>query len=271
MPCSRQLGLVHLRQAHLADRGGGLQLVQLASAACVQPRRFMPSAIAPLDTITTSRPCAASAASWRHQLPIASASTPRPSLVTRLEPTLTTMRRASRTRTAASAIGRLRSSVVEALVGQLRLHAALRRGHMVVDRAAPAARGPRASAPRSRTPAPSSASAGRSPRRAASRSSAGTMSSLFSTSQRGLACSVGVVLLQLGDDGPRLRHRVDAVVERRQVDHVQQQARALQVAQELVAQARAFGGAFDQARNVGDDEALLRARRARRPGSGAAW
>ena len=56
----------------------------------------MPSAIAPLETITTSRPSRASVASWRHQLPIASASTPRPSFVTRLEPTLTTMRRAPR-------------------------------------------------------------------------------------------------------------------------------------------------------------------------------
>jgi hypothetical protein len=54
----------------------------------------MPSAMAPLDTITSSRPWRASAASWRDQLPMASASTPRPSLVTRLEPTLTTMRRA---------------------------------------------------------------------------------------------------------------------------------------------------------------------------------
>ena len=56
----------------------------------------------------------------------------------------------------------------------------------------------------------------------------------------------------------------------RQVDHVQQQARALQVAQELVAEAGAFGGAFDQAGDVGDDEALLRARRARRRDSDAA-
>ena len=44
-------------------------------------------------------------------------------------------------------------------------------------------------------------------------------------------------------------------IERRDVDDVQQQARALQVAQELVAETRAFGGAFDQSRDVGDDEA----------------
>jgi len=56
----------------------------------------MPSAMAPEDTMTISRPACPSAAIWRHQLPIASASTPRPSFVTRLEPTLTTMRRAVR-------------------------------------------------------------------------------------------------------------------------------------------------------------------------------
>ena len=51
--------------------------------------------------------------------------------------------------------------------------------------------------------------------------------------------------------------RIDAVVEGRDVDQVQQQPRALQVAQELVAEAGAFGRAFDQAGNVGDHEALL--------------
>ena len=59
----------------------------------------MPSAMAPLDTITTSR-CVpgsrASSAIWRHHSPMAASSRPRPSLVTRLEPTLMTTRRASR-------------------------------------------------------------------------------------------------------------------------------------------------------------------------------
>src|SRR5207244_1583715 len=76
-----------------------------AAAACssliscgrvVQPRRFMPSAIAPLDTMITSRPSRASAASCRDHSPIAPSSRPRPSSVTRLEPTFTTMRFASR-------------------------------------------------------------------------------------------------------------------------------------------------------------------------------
>ena len=49
-----------------------------------------------------------------------------------------------------------------------------------------------------------------------------------------------------------------SLVERRDVDEMQQQAGALQVAQEPMAEPGAFGRAFDQARDVGDDEALLR-------------
>jgi hypothetical protein len=67
------------------------------------------------------------------------------------------------------------------------------------------------------------------------------MSSLLSTSQRGLLYS----------------HGVDGIVERRHVDKVQQQVGALQVAQEEVAEARAFRGPFDETRDVGHDEALL--------------
>jgi len=61
----------------------------------------MPSAMAPLETMMTSRvtpsllPCTR-AASWRLHSWMAASSRPRPSLVTRLEPTLTTMRWASR-------------------------------------------------------------------------------------------------------------------------------------------------------------------------------
>ena len=52
--------------------------------------------LAPLDTMMTSRPSRTKALSWRHHSPMACSSKPRPSLVTKLEPTLTTMRRASR-------------------------------------------------------------------------------------------------------------------------------------------------------------------------------
>mmetsp|Transcript_20978 Transcript_20978/g.80913 ORF Transcript_20978/g.80913 Transcript_20978/m.80913 type:complete len:338 (-) Transcript_20978:524-1537(-) len=73
-----------------------------------------------------------------------------------------------------------------------------------------------------------------------------------------LGVQLGVVFLQLGDDGLGLLDRIDLGVERREVDDVQQQARALQVAQELVPQAGTFGRALDEPRNVGDDEALFR-------------
>src|ERR1035437_5639327 len=56
----------------------------------------MPSAMAALETMMTSPPSRTNSESWRHHSPIATSSSPRPSLVTRLEPTLTTMRRASR-------------------------------------------------------------------------------------------------------------------------------------------------------------------------------
>nr|GEU28071.1 probable solanesyl-diphosphate synthase 3, chloroplastic [Tanacetum cinerariifolium] len=66
-----------------------------------------------------------------------------------------------------------------------------------------------------------------------------------------------VVLFQLVDQRLGFLDRIDIGLERRQVDDVQQQTGALQMAQELVAEARAFGGAFDQARDVGDHKAFL--------------
>ena len=89
-----QRRFVDLRQAHLADRRGGLQLVD-----AVRPRRpaeplhaFGDRAardhhhLAPLRA--PARPSAGTSCRRRR------ASTPRPSLVTRLEPTLTTIARA---------------------------------------------------------------------------------------------------------------------------------------------------------------------------------
>ena len=138
MPCSRQLALVHLRQAHLADRRGGLQFVQLLrpgrparAASCPRRwRRWTPS--------RPRGPGAASAASCRHQLPIASASTPRPSLVTRLEPTLTTMRRACLQRPQPSQLVLGREIEASDSTGAARS----RRGHVVVHRVHAAGPGP---------------------------------------------------------------------------------------------------------------------------------
>ena len=66
-----------------------------------------------------------------------------------------------------------------------------------------------------------------------------------------------VVFLQFLDQRLGFLDRIDVGFKRRQVDDVQQQTRALQVTQELMAQARAFGSAFDQAGNIGDHKALL--------------
>ena len=74
------------------------------------------------------------------------------------------------------------------------------------------------------------------------------MSILFSTSQRGLADSAGSYFFELVDDRAAPAPPGRRFVERRDVDQVQQQPRALQMAQELVAEAGAFGGALDQAR-----------------------
>ena len=103
-----------------------------------------------------------------------------------------------------------------------------------------------------------------------SRSSSGTRSSLFSTSQRGFVVQRRVVLASAPSTIARASvDRIGVRVERRHVDEVQQQPRALQVAQELVAEARALGGAFDQARECRRRRSCGARRRARRRGCGA--
>jgi hypothetical protein len=62
-----------------------------------------------------------------------------------------------------------------------------------------------------------------------------------------LSCSAGSYFFSSATIALACATGSTAVVERREVDHVQQQVRALQVAQEQVAEARAFGRAFDQA------------------------
>ena len=66
-----------------------------------------------------------------------------------------------------------------------------------------------------------------------------------------------IVLAQLLDDGVRLGDRVDFGIEGGEVDQMQQQMGTLQMAQELVPQAGAFGGPFDQSGNIGDHEAAV--------------
>src|SRR6185436_75334 len=59
----------------------------------------------------------------------------------------------------------------------------------------------------------------------------------------------GIVFLQLERERARVPGRISVRLERREVDEMQQQARARQVAQELVAEPRAFGGALDEPRD----------------------
>ncbi len=63
------------------------------------------------------------------------------------------------------------------------------------------------------------------------------------------------VLLQLGLDDGEVGERVAVRFERAAVQDVHQGGAALDVAQEVVAEALAFAGAFDEARDVGDGEA----------------
>src|SRR5664279_868867 len=69
----------------------------MADGREVQPRRCIPSAMAPDDTSTICRPALLNAAICSAQRATAAWSIPRPSLVTRLEPTLMTSRRAPAT------------------------------------------------------------------------------------------------------------------------------------------------------------------------------
>src|SRR3569832_2652393 len=199
----------------------------------------------------TSRPSRASVASWRDHSPIAHSSRPRPSLVTRLEPTLTTMRRASRSTPdfACSGILETRSDVDRGLLRDLRLaHMLVHRLH---ERFGAFAREGRDLEHRSLVLETLDevlharlAFVGRH------------HVDLVQHEPARLRMQCGVVLLQLPDDRLRLHDRIDAFIERRDVDKVQKDSRALQVAQELVAEARAFGGALDEARHIGDDETL---------------
>src|SRR5215813_3422662 len=66
-----------------------------------------------------------------------------------------------------------------------------------------------------------------------------------------------VVALELLQDRARVGDRIDLSVERREVDHVEQQTRSLQMAQKPMPEACTLRRALDQSRNVGDDEAAV--------------
>ena len=88
-----QMGLVQMYESKLRECGVGSAQVLLTHADLADRERYL-NARSTLLTMISSRPCLTSvASSWLHW-PIACSSSPRPSLVTRLDPTLTTMRRA---------------------------------------------------------------------------------------------------------------------------------------------------------------------------------
>ena len=99
------------------------------------------------------------------------------------------------------------------------------------------------------------------PRRRARRPPASTRSALESASTRGSAArraswrSSSRSIVAWLATGSR-------AVERREVEHVHEQPRALDVGEELVAESGALARALDQARDVGDDQLALGGRRA---------
>ena len=80
------------------------------------------------------------------------------------------------------------------------------------------------------------------------------MSTLLAATIWGRVGQVRAVLLQLRVDGVKVLHRVPALAAGH-VHHMDQQAAAVHVPQEVVAQAGALAGALDDAGDVRHDEA----------------
>ena len=69
---------------------------------------------------------------------------------------------------------------------------------------------------------------------------------------------LGIVFLEFRHDSARLGHRIDALIKRRHVYHMQQQSRTLQMSKKQVPNPRTLRCALDEARHIGDDKALFR-------------
>ena len=80
------------------------------------------------------------------------------------------------------------------------------------------------------------------------------MSTLLAATIWGRSARLRAVLLQLRVDGVKVRHRVPALAAGH-VHHMDQQTAAVDVPQEVVAQAGALAGALDDAGDVRHDEA----------------
>ena len=229
----------------------------------------MPSAMAPLDTMITfaplarqQRPAAGTSCRWRRRR------APRPSLVTRLEPTLTTMRRApSAAAQASGAIGGFQ--VVEARIGLGAARAGTLR-HVPVDRLHQRLQPSRVSAEISNT----------GPFQRKRRTKSLTLRcalfrrhhvQLVQHQPARLVVQRRVVLLQLRDDGlacatgstPSSNGAMSTMCSSRRV--------RCRWRRNWWPRPAPSDAPSIRPGNVGDDEALLRRRRAPRPGSGAAW
>ena len=271
MPCSRSLVSYICARPIWPDGGGGLQLVHLLrprapspGASC--PRRWRRWTPSPLRA-----PARASAASCRHQLPMASASRPRPSLVTRLEPTLTTMRRALLQRLSSWLPAPAAGAASKRGSGSSR-HARSAAAPRARRSRAPAARSPRASAPRSGTPGPSSLKRLHEVLDALLALFGRHHVELVQHQPARLVVQRLVVLLQLGDDGlaPAPPGRP---LSSNGAKSTRCSSRRVRCRWRRNRWPRPAPSAAPSIRpgNVGHHEALLRRRRAPRPGSGAAW
>ena len=225
----------------------------------------MPSAIAPDETSTTDFPARVNCAMSEAQRATAASSMPRPSLVTMLEPTLTTSR---------VALAMLRSFTIRGFVRvagaadrrrldderrQFAPRARLRRCLRVLVEPALDREGELAAALAgdrgNREPGTFPAIALHESACARLALVLGNEVELVQYQPSRLRVERWIVFAQFPDDRSCVGHRVGFGVEWRDVDEVQQQPRALEVAQELVPESCAVGRALDQPRDIGDDEA----------------
>src|SRR5450631_1920069 len=223
----------------------------MADGRAVQPRRCIPSTMAPDDTSTICRPALVSTAICSAQCATAAWSIPRPSLVTRLEPSLITSRRAPATTELADGelIVSLGCRGHRPGCGRMFLQPVLDRvdelaATLAIDRRYGEHRAGRAISVDERSNA---------------------LRALFGIDQiqlvqhqpPRLVVQRLVIALELLDDGARIRDRIAGAVERGDIDDMQQHARSLQMAEKLMTEPGAVGGAVDQTGDVGNDEAAV--------------
>jgi hypothetical protein len=237
-------GLVGLGEPDLADRGGGLALLERERAPFGRPSMRRPSAIEPEETSITAlpRPCRAATSAARPSSQ-STRSRPVPASTSSAEPILTTMRARSEQRAEVAAPG---ASVTAATArpparcgGGARVDPAPHRAQDIGDAVA-AGRETRKTGP----------ATGTSAARTSWSVVSSTASTLESATMRGLPASAAAVGGELALDHPEVGDRVLGGG----VDEVQEHGAALDMAEEGVAEAPALVRALDQARDVGEHE-----------------